>query len=243
MKASAIEKLKSVFSFFTTIPVRGDIETAAGSLYALPLVSFIIVLPAATAKYVLDFRFPTILASIVSISLLYALTGIIHLDGLSDMFDGIAKQGGPEQKIKAMKDVNTGVAGTATIVIVIMAETFALSEINGSFLLILSFLLTAELSAKLSMLTVLAFGDFREGLGMMFKGSFKISHFFYFLLISLIFIFLIRYYWFMLAAGFAAGYIISKISKMYFGGASGDIIGAANELSRVITMLLMCLAY
>ena len=168
MKASAIEKLKSVFSFFTTIPVRGDIETAAGSLYALPLVSFIIV---------------------------------------------------------------------------IMAQTFALSEINGSFLLILSFLLTAELSAKLSMLTVLAFGDFREGLGMMFKGSFKISHFFYFLLISLIFIFLIRYYWFMLAAGFAAGYIISKISKMYFGGASGDIIGAANELSRVITMLLMCLAY
>lgn len=243
MKSIAIEKLKSVFSFFTTIPVKGDIELAGGSLYALPLVSFIIVLPAATVKYLLDLRFPPVLASIVSISLLYGLTGIIHLDGLSDMFDGIAKQGGTEQKIKAMKDVNTGVAGTAAIVIVIMTETFALSEINGSFLLILSFLLTAELSAKLSMLTVLAFGDFREGLGMMFKDSFKIRHFFYFLLISLIFIFLIRYYWFMLAAGFATGYIFTRISKRYFGGASGDIIGAANELSRVITMLLMCLAY
>jgi adenosylcobinamide-GDP ribazoletransferase len=243
LKSRTLEKLKSVFSFFTTVPVKGNIELAAGSLYILPLVSFIIVLPAAAAKYLLDMRFSPVLASIISISLLYAMTGIIHLDGLSDMFDGLAKQGDAGQKIRAMKDVNTGVAGTAAIIIVVITETFALSEINGSFLLILSFLLTAELSAKLSMVTVMAFGDFREGLGMMFKASFKASHFFYYLLISLIFIFLIRYYWFMLAAGFVTGYIISKISKAYFGGASGDVVGAANELSRVITMLLMCLAY
>ncbi|MEM0097836.1 MAG: adenosylcobinamide-GDP ribazoletransferase [Conexivisphaerales archaeon] len=243
MRSSTIEKLKSVFSFFTTIPVKGDIKLAAGSLYTLPLVSFIIVLPAATAKYLLDMRLPPSLASIISISLLYALTGIIHLDGLSDMFDGIAKQGNAEQKIKAMKDINSGVAGTAAMIFVILTETFALSEIKGSFLLIISFFLTAELSAKLSMLTVLAFGNFRGGLGMMFKDSFKTSHFFYYLLISLIFVFLIRYYWFMVVAGFAIGYIISKISKIYFGGASGDVVGAANELSRAITMLLMCLVY
>ncbi len=142
-----------------------------------------------------------------------------------------------------MKDVNTGVSGTAAVVIIILTESMALSEINGSFISILSFLLTAELSAKLSMLSVLMFGKFREGMGMMFKSSFRNRHIIYFLIISTIFTVLIRYYWFMLVAGVATGYALSHISKRYFGGASGDIIGAANELSRLITMLLMCLAY
>ncbi len=243
MKSAKIEKLKSVFSFFTTIPVKGDIGSAASSLYLLPIVSIVIVLPAAAAKYLLDIRFSPILASIVSISLLYALTGINHLDGLSDMFDGLAKQGSAEQKIRAMKDVNTGVAGTAAIIIIILTETLALSEINGSFLQILSFLLTAELSAKLSMLTLIISGNFREGLGMMFKKSSRSSHLLYYILISLIFVLIIRYYMFMLIAGIIIGYALSKISEKYFGGASGDVAGAANELSRVITMLLICLAY
>lgn len=243
MKSSVTERLKSVLSFFTTVPVNGNIELASSSLYLLPIVSFAIVLPASAVKYLLDMRFAPELSSIISISVLYVMTGIIHLDGLSDMFDGLAKQGTAEQRVMAMKDVNTGVAGTAAVVIVILIESMALSEINGSFISILSFLLTAELSAKLSMLSVLMFGKFREGMGMMFRKGFKNRHIIYFLIISIIFTVLIVHYWFMLIAGFAVGYALSLISKRYFNGASGDIIGAANELSRLTTMLLMCLAY
>jgi len=243
LKSLEIEKLKSVFSFFTTIPVKGDIEAAAGSLYLLPIVSFIIALPAAAAKYLLNIRISSGLASVVSVSILYAMTGINHLDGLSDMFDGLAKQGSAEQKVKAMKDVNTGVAGTAAIVFVVLTEVLAPSEVNGSFLRILSFLLTAELSAKLSMLSLIAFGNFREGMGMMFKRSFRSKHLIYFIIISLIFTLIIRFYWLMLIAGFLIGYLLSKISERSFGGASGDVAGAANELTRAITMLLICLAY
>jgi len=233
--------MRTLLSFFTRIPVGGS-EEHPGKLYLLIIVAAIISL-FPVAIFLLTYRFlPRTLVSILSIISIYGVTGLIHVDGLADFSDGIMKKGTREEKVKAMKDVNTGIAGIFSVVLVLLGEFYAISTIRISLFSILSFFLVSEISAKFSMLVGLTvFKAPDAGLAHDFKLGTKKYDAPIFLLISLPIIMISWKIWLDVFAGGVISIIIGLISLKNFSYVSGDSLGAMNEISRVVTMWLMCL--
>nr|WP_062998447.1 adenosylcobinamide-GDP ribazoletransferase [Nocardia jinanensis] len=111
--------LRITFSWLTVLPVRGPSEVdrrAAGRAIALaPLAGAALGLVAAAALWVLH---PAgIAAGFVAVAVLALLTRGMHLDGLADTFDGLGVYGSPERAREVMKSGGAGPFGVAAIVL------------------------------------------------------------------------------------------------------------------------------
>ena len=230
----------SLISFFTKIPMKGDLEKASKETFLLPLVALIIALPPAIFYYYFSFL-PLLIRSLIGIFIIYVMTGLIHLDGLADFSDGIMAKGSRERKIKALKDTNTGIAALFSVLMIILIEIISLYSLKPSTINIFEFFIISELSAKYSMIGGLLNKPSDEGLGALFQRNFKK----YYLLISIVitipFYLIFKIYYFISFIGFLISLILSILSKINFGMVNGDALGAMNEISRGITMVILCL--
>ncbi len=123
-----------LISFLTQIPVRRKetkIEAVAVRSYLFPLVALLIGLPVAVVAFV-SFGFlgaaPEIAALLTLLSI-YLVTGLMHLDGLADFFDGIMASGDRSEKRRVMKDEKIGIAGLFATVFVILLSFFAIETV------------------------------------------------------------------------------------------------------------------
>jgi adenosylcobinamide-GDP ribazoletransferase len=235
------ENMKSLLSFFTRIPVH-NVNKEPAHLYLLVVVSALIAL-FPLAVFLVTFRFlPRVLVSILSLISIYAVTGLLHIDGLLDFADGIMKKGTKEEKIKAMKDVNTGAAGIFLLLMVILAEFYAINTFEIQTYMIVLLFLVSEISSKFSMLVGLTFFPSPDsGLANFFKGKVKKYDIPIFLVISLPIILISWKIWLDILAGGAISIAIGFISMQNFSFVNGDSLGAMNEISRAVTMWLICL--
>jgi len=256
-----------LISFLTQIPVRKDvrIEAVAARTYLFPFVALLIGLVVAAVAFVVfecSGSAPDIAALLVLLAI-YFVTGLMHLDGLADFFDGVMAGGTKEDKRRAMKDEKIGIAGLFATVFVILLSFFAIETVCTSltktapahsfdlrsFYHFASVFVIAEVSAKISMNTCMISGKSKEGagdgrgMGALFIHSFSKSGYVVALisaiLISLIFTaFSLRF--FIVFTGIAVALFVSRIAKSNFGGVgvSGDVIGASNELARCATLVV-----
>lgn len=230
----------SLISFFTRIPSKGSVELASRETYLLPFVALIISLPAATVFYYLSFT-PPMLRSIFGILTIYAITGLIHLDGLADFSDGIMVKGERENKVKALKDVNTGIAGTFSITLILILEIFSLYSLNSTMFNIFAFFIISEISAKFSMLGGLLNKPAVDGLGAIFQKNFNFIYLFTAVIITSPLFLLFHYFYILSFTGFSISAVISLVSIRNFGFVNGDCLGAMNEISRAVTMVILCM--
>ena len=255
--------MRDLISFLTQIPVRKAvrIEEVAVRTYLFPFVALLIGLVVAAVAFVVfecSGSAPDIAALLVLLAI-YLVTGLMHLDGLADFFDGVMAGGTKEDKRRAMKDEKIGIAGLFATVFVILLSFFAIETVCTSltktahsfdlrsFYHFASVFVIAEVSAKLSMNTCMIFGKSKEGarggMGALFIHSFSKSRYVVALisavLISLIFTaFSLRF--FIVFTGIAVALFVSRIAKTNFGdvGVSGDVIGASNELARCASFVV-----
>ncbi len=226
--------MKSLISFFTRIPAEGDVEKAAEEAYLLPLIGALIAIPASVSFYLVNLYAEAKISALVSLAVIYFFTGLIHIDALADFADGIYAR-----SLKAMKDVNTGVAGTFAVSFILIGTLYVLSNFNPkSFYEALTFFLAAEVGAKMTMVTMLAFSKpLGNGLGRIFIERMTRKKFLFSLLLSLalaqnIFVLL----------SLPIGFVVKNISEKIFGGVNGDCIGASNEISRLVIMVAILVA-
>ncbi|MCD6455490.1 MAG: adenosylcobinamide-GDP ribazoletransferase [Methanophagales archaeon] len=254
-----------IISFLTQIPVRKDvrIEEVAVRTYLFPFVALLIGLVVAAVAFVIfecTGSAPEIAALLVLLAI-YLVTGLMHLDGLADFFDGVMAGGTEEDKRRAMKDEKIGIAGLFATVFIILLSLFAIETVCAglaktapahsfdlrSFYHFTSVFVIAEVSAKISMNTCMISGKSKEGagrgMGALFIRSFSkygyVVTLISAILISLIFTaFSLRF--FIVFTGIAVALFVSRIAKSNFGdvGVSGDVIGASNELARCTTLLV-----
>jgi len=252
-----------LISFLTQIPVRKAvrIEEVAVRTYLFPFVALLIGLVVAAVAFVVfecSGSAPDIAALLVLLAI-YLVTGLMHLDGLADFFDGVMAGGTKEDKRRAMKDEKIGIAGLFATVFVILLSFFAIETVCTSltkaapahsfdlrsFYHFASVFVIAEVSAKISMNTCMISGKSKEGagdgMGALFIHSFSKSGYVVALisaiLISLIFTaFSLRF--FIVFTGIAVAIVVSCVAKSKFGAVSGDAIGASNELARCATLLV-----
>ncbi len=159
-----ILEIKVALMFLTTIPVivelpahtaarQQDLEGAWRRLnsdalrwYPLAgaLIGVVVVLAALGTFFLLRSAF---IAAVIGLAVEFALTGGLHLDGISDTADGIMSGTGRERILEIMDDPRTGAMGVITLVVVSLLKVGLVAhilEISGpvtsGFLIVLAFL-------------------------------------------------------------------------------------------------------
>ncbi len=239
-----LSALRNGFGFLTTIPVgisMEGIEKLMKQIYLFPVIGVVLGIILAAIGLVSSVVFPPILTSLIVIISIYYLTGFNHIDGLADFGDGIASHGTREEKIKAMRDTAVGTGGLIfciTAILGIFASLISIQEIN--VLLLPYSLIIAETCAKQSMVTVAAFGRrLHEGFGAMTVDNTKKSDF----IIGMFFTGIVSYYFLgvfgveAFIASQLAGLLVLHTANRHFGGVSGDVVGASNEVGRLAALL------
>jgi adenosylcobinamide-GDP ribazoletransferase len=255
----ALNIFKDLVAFLTIIPSTKEesfIKTSARYMFLFPIIGGIIGLFAAAY-----FQFCTIILSLftpilqmllgaiesifarifsagATLSFLLVLTGLQHFDGLVDLGNALGFKKLEERRFAAHAWIVT-YRGAFLAVFVEFLAFLGIFLIDPN--LVFKALICAEVSAKLAMFTMAWFGKpAYGGLGELFVKLNKGNK-----LIALSY--LISFFIILPLAGFSgiifllisffAGFILEKLSERVFGGTSGDVLGATNELVRAICLL------
>ena len=252
----------NLISFLTQIPVKKKVHLAdvTAKSYLFPLVGLMIGLVVAAVAFVVFgcLSETTEIAALITLLALYLVTGLLHLDGVADFFDGVMAPGSREEKRRAMKDNTIGIAGLFAVVLVLLLNFFAIETVCtdltatafdydfGSFYILAAVFVIAEVAAKLGMNTCLVLGrgfEHAEGLGTVFIQSASplkyVGALLSAVIIALLFTASVRFG--IVFTGVIVAFVVAHIAKQKFGAVSGDVVGASNELTRCVTLLIVAI--
>ena len=233
--------ISSVISFLTIIPSKNsEIETVAKNMYLFPIAGAVIGLIIGAAGYGLSLFVQPLITGLILTGALAILTGIHHTDALCDFADGMMAKGTKEKKLKAMRDPAVGSAGVMTVVLYSAGMILAISMMKGFALF--EAVLLSELMAKLSMVIQANRGlSAWQGLSSPFTQSMKdprklalavgIA-----IIPTVIFGGLTGVFVVISCVGLS--FLLLAVSNRSFGGISGDVFGASNELVRLASLLI-----
>jgi len=234
-------EIGSVFSFLTIIPTgNSNLETIAKYMYVFPIVGITIGLIVGSIGFGLSLFLDPLIVSLLVVASFAIITGIHHTDGLADFADCLMVKGTKEKKLAAMKDLSTGSAGIVAIVLYIVGLIIVISQFTG-YQLFLSILLS-EIFAKFSMVLMASIGK-SASLGSnspfveLMKNRQKLVLASIITLIPLIVLggttgLLV------FGVGVTLTLFLVGLSTKSFGGITGDVFGATNELTRLASLLI-----
>jgi len=233
--------ISSVVSFLTIIPSKNsELETVAKNMYLFPIAGAVIGLIIGAAGYGLSLFIQPLVTGLILTGALAILTGIHHTDALCDFADGMMTKGTKENKLKAMRDPAVGSAGVITIVLYAAGMILAISMMKG--LALFEAILLSELMAKLSMIIQANRGlSAWQGLSSPFTQSMKDPR----KLAVAIGLAMIPTVIlggmtgvFVVISCVGLSFLLLAVANRSFGGISGDVFGASNELVRLASLLI-----
>ena len=231
-------------SFSTILPlnIHTTIEEMAKFTFIWPIIGgFIGLIVGVFGWLLLD---PIDLYPLISAALIYSLaisiTGFHHLDGLVDCGDGLMAHGSPERRIEIMRDKRIGTGGLAALLTVSLVTFTSIASIPALYIFYTLFI--SEVAAKLSLVTCATFSKpLENGTGKYFIESMNGKLLTITLLITVILGFItLKYVGIVgIIGGLLAGLIMVLITRRSFKYANGDVLGASNEIGRMLSLLLM----
>ncbi len=268
---TALKVFRSLMSLLTAIPVKMDesfLPMSARFMFLFPVVGALIGLMAGTYSFVaynfLLFLFTVsnsllfsgslsilsgsvakLLASAMTLAFLLVITGLQHMDGLIDTGNALSVRKTTVEERKKIAHAWMVTRTGAFIAILVSFGTVLMIYLLRPETIILS-LIVAETSAKLAMVTCAWQGySPQRGVGSIFINAMRKKHGLYLvaLVISVPLSFLLLGLGGLLAV--ASGIIVAGtmilVSKRIFGGVTGDIFGATNEIARMIALFVLVL--
>lgn len=232
-------------SFLTILPV-GQAHAPAGkdlarSMAFFPLAGLVIGLLLALGHHLFSFFLPKAVVLWFVIGLLAFLTRGLHLDGLADTMDGLASGGTKEKILEVMRDSRIGPFGVISLILLLGAKYFCLDQIPDSSLSC-SFIVMSVLGRNAMVLVCYRSSYARSnGLAKPFVEHLRIHEVAVSFLSALgIALLLMRLQG--IVAFFGVG-LLSLGCRFFFkrrlGGITGDILGATNELSEVLCLVIL----
>ena len=236
-----LKEISSVFSFLTIIPSNNtNLETVARYMHVFPIIGIAIGLLIGSIGFGLSFFLDPLIVALLAVGSIAVITGIHHTDGLADFADGLMTRGTKEKKCKAMKDLSTGSAGIFSVVLYVVGAIIALSLTSGYELF--QAILLSEILAKFSMVLMASIGN-SAAIGsnspfmQIMKDKRKLAIASVITIIPLVVIGgtvgLILF-----GASIGVTLFLIGLSTRSFGGITGDVLGATNELTRLSSLLI-----
>jgi adenosylcobinamide-GDP ribazoletransferase len=211
-------------------------------MHYFPLCGGIIGVIVGLVAFVSSTFLPLYLTSFAVLVTFVIITGVHHIDALADFADGLMKKGDRTSKRKAMSDPLVGSAGVTALIINFIGLYIALSSFESS-LRLFYVIIAAEIIAKYIMVMQASIGTSAwSGLSSPFTVEMKkrprviVS-----VVITVVLIFIIEGIMGLLTLGIVViiGLIIYLMSYKNFGGVSGDVFGASNEICRLASLLIL----
>ena len=235
----------SIFSFLTIIPLPKayvfDLNIIARNMHYFPICGGIIGLIVGLVAFVSSTFLPQYITSLVVLVTFVIITGVHHIDALADFADGLMKKGDKASKRKAMSDPLVGSAGATALIINFIGLYIALSSFESS-LRLFYVIIAAEIIAKYIMVMQASIGTSAwSGFSSPFTIEMKKrSRVIVSVVITVVLIFILEGILGLLTLGIVViiGLIIYFISYKNFGGVSGDVFGASNEICRLASLLI-----
>jgi adenosylcobinamide-GDP ribazoletransferase len=241
---ASLKPIQSVLAFLTIIPVgkgEHDIHYIAKNMYLFPVAGAVVGAIAGGMALGISPFLPPLLVGLLVAGALVILTGVHHTDALADYADGLMAKGDKEKKRKAMMDPAVGSAGVAALVMY-FAGMIIVFNTGFSGTKILTSIVAAEVIAKYIMVLLTYRGTSAwEGFSSPFTAAMKDGK--KMLAATAI---MLPIVWFCagyagmaaLGVSLALGALMRHAAKRRFGGISGDVLGASNEVSRLASLIV-----
>jgi len=242
-------------SFFTRLPVGalapadlrapGDSTTPQARLgeaaRAFPLAGLVVGLAGGLAYWIaVQMHLSGLLAALLAVAATGALTGALHEDGWADFADGLGCRGDRLRKLAAMKDSHIGSFGVLALIFATGIKTVALAQLYtpdrvvtslvAAHVLARAVLPLAMRSLPLATAQGLAVGAGRpsaQGVYMALGIGLIISFFAIFLPGAIV----------ALIVAVVAAALIGAIAKRQFGGYTGDVLGAIEQVAEMAVLI------
>ena len=242
-KSSPLRSIGGLVTFSTILPLNiyTSIEEMAKMTWFWPIISTLVGLIGLLIVHFLNiFHFPYFVISAIVYSFFIWFNGFHHLDGLIDIGDAMMAHGTPEKKIAIMRDSMIGTGGIAlffivAIITIALLDSLILAGILGA-------ILVCEMSAKVGLVSCcISSVPGKNGTGKYFIESMTISKFIATVIIAIVIGFFFAGFVGILGVlgGIFGGALIALIGKRNFKIATGDVLGASNEIGRLFSLLFM----
>jgi len=240
-------KLKLAVSFLTIVPCApthaAPPEEVADSAAYFSVVGFILGATLIVEDFLLRPLFDPALRSVLLVVSLTVATGCLHLDGLGDTADALSAGRSRERALEILRDSRIGNYGAIAIFFVLLLKCVALAGLAGRYRWLA--LYTAPGLARWGMIassTGLTYLR-AEGAGSaLLAGDSKRAALACSALTTLGLLPVLSMP--TLAGVLAAAFVVASARAFYrrwLGGVSGDLLGAAGELSEVAVLLAVAL--
>jgi adenosylcobinamide-GDP ribazoletransferase len=240
-----LKEIRNLLAFLTVLPVGMDkdvLTDAAEYMPLFPLVGAFIGSLGGIFAWLLSHILPELITGMLTLGLLLLITGLHHTDGLLDFGDGVMYHGPPEKKIEIMHDQRTGAGGLTLGLVTLSTTAFSIAGLSPG--IIIQSLIVSETLAKLAMVIDAFVGkSAHRGMNTYFVEAMHGRHRRLRLLTALIVSFgiAITLLWIpgLIAAitGLVMGLIMVGVSNRHFGGMTGDVMGATNDLTRMASLI------
>ena len=243
---SLLRGLRNSFAFLTIFPVgmdRDGVAQAAPYMPLFPLIGAATGLIAGAVVWGLELVLPQLVAGMIGLGILILINGAQHVDGLLDFGDGIMFHGSASGKLRVMRDPATGAGGFSLGLIILATAALSIAAIPAR--LIIPALIVSESAARFSMVLAAASGkSAHKGMNSIFVGAMHDKRA---LRLGSSYVIILAISVLSLGSGGVAvviGAILTAlgmviVSNRHFGGLTGDVLGATNEITRTISLILI----
>ena len=240
-----IRGIRNSIAFLTVFPIGMDkdgLSQAASYMPFFPLVGGLVGLLAGISVWLLDAILPPLISGMIGIGILLLITGAHHTDGLLDFGDALMLHGTRQEKIRILHDPRTGAGGLLLGTVILMITALSLGSLDRG--IIIQSMVVSEATAKFVPVFLAAIGQsafrgmntpFVKAMHDKLRWARLASSLVLLLVMILPTLRIIG-----ITVTFAAiltGAAMLAISSSQFGGVTGDVMGAANDLTRTISLL------
>lgn len=242
-----MKRLLTALRLLTSLPVPHAGEWQAGdsgrAAAWYPLVGLILGALVALVFFLLEPIAPRPVVGALALTTWVVLTGGLHLDGLTDCFDGMFHASNAERRLQIMKDPHVGAFGVVGLVLTLLVKYSALISLTpehatGAILLSASlarWCVTLAGTQPLARPTGMG-ADFAAGLT---KTAIALGA-----LIPLGLALWLGWQGLLaLAAGLLATFVILRLARSNLGGVTGDVFGLLIEITEVVVLLVFTLRF
>ncbi|WP_076789225.1 adenosylcobinamide-GDP ribazoletransferase [Chlorobium sp. KB01] len=239
-----LRALVSAIRTLTVFSVPGrDTDSFSKTLFWFPLVGLLLGVLQALIGYAAHLSGWNELAAALVVLGGISLTRGMHLDGLADLSDGFWGGRSRESVLKIMKDPHVGSFGAIALSLLLLLKWIAVLKLIelGAFTFIAAGVLLARLT-QVVLASALPYARREGGTAHAFVTGAGWTHISVASLVTLLFLFPLLHQdmaalFLLLAASTAAGGMTGLLSYKKIEGVTGDVLGAASELTEVFVWI------